>query len=103
MSRDESSARAQLLARAMQVRSDVEAFSARWPRLPDEDAAPEFSWQALERQLVDLAPSELQAELVRGLLTRVRTGACVKPPEMVLREILKAAALVLEDAAEGHI
>jgi hypothetical protein len=89
--------RANKLARALQVRADVESFTARWPAFQVDDAAPAFSWQSLERQLVDLAPSDLQAEIVRGLLTRVRETAAMKPAEMVLREILKIAVLVLED------
>jgi hypothetical protein len=87
----------ELLTRALEVRADVEAFNARWPPLASGAVAPSFAWAALERQLVDLAPSDLQAELVRTLLLRVRAYAHVKPPEMVLREILRVAVLVLED------
>jgi hypothetical protein len=90
--------RGELLARATQVRADIDAFNARWPPLAPGDAAPTFAWEALERQLVDLAPSELQAELVRGLVERVRSYSPLKPAEMVLREILGVAALVLEDS-----
>src|SRR5690349_3531832 len=86
-----------LVARALQVRADVDAFNARWPALAPSGRTPTFTWEALERQLVDLAPSDLQAELVRGLLERVRAFAEMKPPEMVLREILKVSGLVLDD------
>jgi hypothetical protein len=85
------------LAHALQVRVDVQAFTSRWPELSPGEPAPSFTWEAIERQLVDMAPSELQAEIVRGLLGRVRADAAVKPAEMVLREILKVSALVLED------
>jgi hypothetical protein len=102
MSRDEREAsRRELLARALQVQAEVAAFSARWPPLRAESAAPGFSWEALERQLVDLAPTELQAELVRGLVGRLRAASGLKPPEMILREILKTTALVLDDGAGG--
>jgi hypothetical protein len=92
-----SDRRGQLVARAMQVRADVDAFNAQWPPLPASDRAPDFTWEEIERQLVDLAPSDLQAELVHVFLERIRAYAAVKPPEMVLREVLKVAALVLDD------
>jgi hypothetical protein len=75
----------------------AEAFDTRWPSLVDADRAPPFTWEALERTLVELAPSDLQAELVRGLVARVRANAHRKPAEMVLREVLKTAALLLDD------
>jgi hypothetical protein len=89
----------ELIVSALQIRADIDAFEARWPALPPPAVAPppSFAWEALERQLVELAPSDLQAELVRGLVARVRAYAELKPPEMVLRQILSVAALVLED------
>jgi hypothetical protein len=91
----------ELVARAQQMRAQVGAFMARWSPLPNGDVVPAFTWDELERQLVDLAPTELQAELVRRLVMRVKAYARLKPPEMVLRELLLVAAFVL-DAAEGE-
>ncbi|CAN7467547.1 hypothetical protein LJR219_003125 [Phenylobacterium sp. LjRoot219] len=87
-----------LVARALALRADVERFEGRWRPMADAERCLAFSWEELERQLVELAPSDLQAELVHRLLARTKVYAQLKPPEMVLREILCVAALVLEDS-----
>lgn len=81
----------------LHLRCEIEAFNARWKRLPPGERAPEFTWDELERQLVDLAPSERQAELVHTLLAGARRFSGIKPAEMLLREVLCIAALVLEE------
>jgi hypothetical protein len=86
-----------LLSRALQIRAEVERFGRRFAPLPKRTPALSFTWDELERQLVDLAPSDLQAELVRRLIERSRQFAELKPPELVLREVLCIAALVLEE------
>lgn len=88
-----------LMARALELQADVARFEGRWKPLVDVERCLAFSWEELERQLVELAPSDLQAELVHRLLARTKAYAQLKPPEMVLREILCVAALVLEDSA----
>ena len=90
-----------LVARALALREEVDRFKKQWPSLP-EGAEPCFHlrWDELERQLVDLAPTDLQAELVHRLVARARTFATLKPSEMVLRELLCIAALVLEGGGE---
>ena len=86
-----------LIARAaVKIRAEVERFTGRWTPLPDTGPRLSFTWEELERQLVDLAPTELQAELVRRLVERTRLFAELKPSEMVLREVLCVAALVLD-------
>jgi hypothetical protein len=87
-----------LVSRALQIREEVERFNGRWTPLPASGQRLSFTWEELERQLVDLAPSELQAELVRRLVERCRLFAELKPSEMVLREVLCVAALVLDEA-----
>lgn len=87
-----------LMARALELRADVARFEGRWRPLADAERCLAFSWEELERQLVELAPSDLQAELVHRLLARTKVYAKLKPPEMVLREILCVAALILEDS-----
>jgi hypothetical protein len=91
-----------LVARALQLRAEVEQFRGRWGPLPSEWPRLTFTWEELERQLVDLAPSDLQAELVHRLVERTRLLAELKPAEMVLREVLRVAALVLDDAGAGR-
>lgn len=88
-----------LLAKALELRADVERFNSRWAPLPLGEPCLSISWAELERQLVELAPSDLQAELVHRLVARTRAYASLKPPEMVLREVLCIAALILDDSA----
>ena len=87
---------ASLVQRALQIRSDVEAFEQEWPPMPDRSPMPVFDWTELERQLTSLAPDDL-APMVRDLISAVRKEAVPKPPEMVLREILIVSATVLDD------
>jgi hypothetical protein len=87
-----------LVERALQIRAEVERFQDRWSPLPARAPRFGFTWDELERQLVDLAPSELQAELVHKLVERTRLFADLKPAEMVLREILCVAALILDES-----
>jgi hypothetical protein len=91
------SPRSGLVSRALQIRAEVEQFSRRFAPLSRRTPALSFTWEELERQLVDLSPSDLQAELVHRLIERGRQFADLKPSELVLREILCIAALVLEE------
>jgi hypothetical protein len=86
-----------LVSRALQIAAEVERFQERWSPLQPRGPRLGFSWEELERQLVDLAPSDLQAELVRRLIQRTKAYAELKPAEMVLREVLCIAALVLDE------
>jgi hypothetical protein len=85
-----------LVARAMELRADVDRFKRRWPPMAEGEPGLSLRWEELERQLVDLAPTDLQAELVHRLVARTRAFAALKPSEMVLRELLCIAALVLD-------
>lgn len=87
-----------LLARALELRAAVERFADRWSPLDESESCLVVSWEALERQLVELAPTDLQAEMVRNLVTRTKVYAGLKPAEMVLREVLCVSALVLGES-----
>jgi hypothetical protein len=89
-----------LVSRVLQIREEVERFNGQWSPLPGDAATLAFKWEELERQLVDLAPTDLQAELVHRLIERARMFSELKPSEMVLREILCIAALVLDECAQ---
>ena len=91
----------ELISYVLRVSAEVEDFHTRWETLPTGEQAPGFTWGELERQLVDMAPTDLQAELVRQLVLRVRTSAAWKPPEMVLRELILSAALILDKSDLG--
>jgi len=58
---------------------------------------PTFSWEQLERQLVDLAATETQADMARHLVSATRKLAPFKPSEMVLREILCMTWVLLDE------
>jgi hypothetical protein len=90
-----------LVSRALRIRAEVERFNGRWAPLPEASQPITFRWEELERQLVDLAPSDLQAELVHRLVERAKLLAELKPAEMVLREILCIAALVLDESGSA--
>jgi hypothetical protein len=87
-----------LAARAWELRDEVEVFNSRWRPLVDAEPCLSFSWAELERQLVELAPTDLQAELVHRLVARTKDYARLKPTEMVLREVLCVTALVLDES-----
>jgi len=88
-----------LFARALELRAEVERFTDRWSPLAETESCLTFSWEALERQLVELAPTDLQAELVHRLVERTKVYAGLKPAEMVLREVLCFTALVLDESS----
>ena len=86
------------IGRAVRLAREIEDFRARWPASPsDEAVTPSFTWVQLERQLVDLAATETQAEMARHLISATRKLAAFKPPEMVLREVLCITWVLLDE------
>lgn len=85
------------IGRALRLRREIDDFEQRWPTRSDEPPMPTFSWVQLERQLVDLAATETQAEMARDLVSATRKLAGFKPPEMVLREILCLTWVLLDE------
>ena len=79
------------------VKDEVDRFVRTWPDEAGEEMAPGFSWEGLARQLKDLAGSPAQAGLVDGLLLPIRRWAACKPPELVLRELLCLAFILLNE------
>ena len=96
-----------VIGRALRLRREIDDFEARWPTPSARgETIPTFSWEQLERQLVDLAATETQAEMVRHLVSATRKLAPFKPSEMVLREILCMTWVLLDEnfraeASEG--
>ncbi|HEY3696897.1 hypothetical protein [Phenylobacterium sp.] len=86
------------VGRAVRLRREIDDFEARWPApTPSEESIPIFSWTQLERQLVDLAATETQADMARHLVSASRKLARFKPSEMVLREILCLTWVLLDE------
>lgn len=86
------------IGRAVRLAREIDEFRARWPTTPSDKATPPaFTWVQLERQLVDLAATQTQAEMARHLISATRKLAPFKPPEMVLREILCITWVLLDE------
>jgi len=85
-----------LVRKALQIREAAASFDRDWPPLANRSPMPVFAWTELERQLLSLAPDAL-APMVRDLVSAVRKEANLKPPEMVLREILIVTTTVLDE------
>jgi len=84
--------------RAIRLRREIDDFEARWPTAAKrEEMIPMFSWEQLERQLVDLAATSTQASMARHLVSATRKLAPFKPSEMVLREILCMTWVLLDE------
>jgi hypothetical protein len=65
--------------------------------LAPEASALTFTWEALERQLTDLAMTPTQRGLVKTLVSGTRKQAAFKPMEQVLREVLCIASVLMDE------
>ena len=87
-----------VIGRALRLKREIDAFEARWPTAERRDEAiPDFTWDQLERQLVDLAATPAQASMASHLVSATRKLAPFKPSEMVLREILCMTWVLLDE------
>ncbi len=88
----------QAIKSAIWLHGEVARFRRAWPE-PEgaQRPMPPFSWEALERQLADLAATPEKAEAARTLVSATRKQASFKPAEMVLREVLEAAFVVMDE------
>jgi hypothetical protein len=88
----------QAIRSAIWLRGEVARFRQHWPE-PQGTVKPKlpFCWEALERQLADLAATPEKAEAARTLVSATRKQAAFKPAEMVLREVLEAAFVVMDE------
>jgi hypothetical protein len=86
------------IGRALRLNREIDKFQARWPSSERcEEPIPIFSWDQLQRQLVDLAATPAQASMARHLVSATRKLAPFKPSEMVLREILCMTWVLLDE------
>jgi hypothetical protein len=86
------------IGRALRLKREIDAFQARWPNKDRRDETlPTFSWDQLERQLMDLAATPAQASMAQHLVSATRKLAPFKPSEMVLREILCMTWVLLDE------
>lgn len=68
-----------------------------------ETLAPTFTWEALERQLTDLAVTPAQKALVVTLVSATRKQSAFKPSELVLREMLCIAAVLMDETFHPNL
>lgn len=81
----------------MRVADEVMQFERTFPRaFEPEDVLGGLSWRQLERQLQDLAANAHLVAFVPEFLRGVRKTAGLRPSEMVLREILVFAAIIMD-------
>jgi hypothetical protein len=84
---------------ALLLHKEVQAFLGRWPAPPDrDDPLPMVSWGQLERQIEDLAVTPAKREMVAALISATRKQARFKPAEMVMREILCIAGVLMDES-----
>ena len=87
-----------VIGRALRLRREIDEFETRWPSTAvREENLPTFSWEQLERQLVDLAATPAQATMARHLVSATQKLAPFKPTEMVLREVLCLTWVLLDE------
>lgn len=76
---------------------DAERFAMRYPALPEpQHDLPRITWEHLQRQLTDLSPCT--PDEVAAMLRPLRDAVSGLPPEMALRELLIATAILLDEA-----
>ena len=93
-----SDARKDAIRQALNLRQDVHRFQQTWPTLNAVDEpVPAFTWKELERQLSSLAVNPRAALMAPDLVGATRKQARFKPPEMVLREILCVAGVLMDE------
>ena len=87
-----------VIGRALRLRREIDEFETRWPSTAGrEENLPTFSWEQLERQLVDLAATPAQTTMARHLVSATQKLAPFKPTEMVLREVLCLTWVLLDE------
>ncbi len=75
----------------------VVAFPTRTVMASEGTAMPAFTWEALEQQLSDLAVTPTQRALTATLISGTRKQAAFKPADLVLREILCIASVLMDE------
>ena len=93
------------IRRAMLMKRDIRAFQSSYPSCHTGPATliKGFTWEALERQLTDLASGPMKAAMAGPLVSATRKQARFKPPEMVLREILCLASTLMDESFEPFL
>ncbi len=80
------------------LKRERERFTARFPQsISPTTKFPTFTWNQLERQLVDLAAESTLANFAQTLLNLRAAHADRLPAELLLREVLVLAAIVQEE------
>lgn len=87
------------IAEAQWLRREVDTFHQSFPPLNHRGTPmPAFSWEELERQLMNLSALPANREVSSTLVSAVRKRSHFQPPEMVLRQCLCLASVVMDEA-----
>ncbi|HYD45619.1 MAG TPA: hypothetical protein VEA79_10205 [Phenylobacterium sp.] len=97
------------IAEGRWLSEEIGRFEAQFPQGPP--ASPEdlrLGWMQIERQLVDLALRPCVKAMIPPLVSAIRKHALLKPPELLFRELLCLASVVLDEdfepsATEGGV
>lgn len=91
--------RQQVVESARVLRRDILDFETRFPPLTSgHSPMPRFTWAQLQRQLTDLSRlSAYSADQVAAALEPLRLKTLSLPPELLLRELLVTAPILLEE------
>ncbi|MHB8285118.1 MAG: hypothetical protein ACYDD1_10620 [Caulobacteraceae bacterium] len=92
------------VSQAIYALQEIERFSLAFPE-PDQPqtAAPRFTWEQLERQLMFLAGTPQRRALASDRVAAIRRSCGHKPEEMILQEILIAAWVLLDEEPHGPV
>ncbi|MDB5457620.1 MAG: hypothetical protein JWP92_3205 [Caulobacter sp.] len=86
------------IRQALNTRQEVSLFHQTWPaRNAIEAPTPGFTWAQLERQFSSLAATPQSAAMAQDLVRATRKQSRFKPSEMVLREILCIASVLMDE------
>ena len=80
-----------------------ELHQQRCEELPEEEVFPPFPWETLEEQLTAMAVTERQRGLVAPMISGMRKNAPFVSTNLLVRELLVLAWMVLEEELPGDV
>jgi hypothetical protein len=91
----------QAIAEGRWLAAEIGRFESLFPPIGGATPADlRVSWPAIERQLIHLARRPSVKAMVPALVSAIRKHALLKPPELLFRELLCLASVVLDESFE---
>lgn len=91
----------QAIAEGRWLAEEIGRFESQFPPIAQE--SPEdlrLNWTAIERQLIDLALRPAVKAMIPALVSAIRKHSRLKPSELLFRELLCLASVVLDEDFE---